>query len=111
MWRLHTQAAKFRGVNLDKCGLMFFSTPHSGTFQADWNELLTVLAELALGLRSHEIVKELRSFNFSSVDSAENFAALQPKPPFQCFCEGEKTTVAGRNRDVSLPNTHDLLTC
>lgn len=100
MWRLNTQASKFNGIKLDNCGLVFLSTPHSGTTQADWNDFLVNLSELTLGVRSHEIVDELRSFNHASVDSAENFAAMVPKPPFHCFCEGETTSVAGRNRTV-----------
>ena len=104
MWRLSTQADKFNGIQLDKCGLVFLSTPHSGTTQADWNDFLVNLSELAFGVRSHEIVDELRSFNHSSVDSAENFSSMKPKPPFHCFCEGESASVAGRNRLVRLQN-------
>ena len=100
MCRLSTQADKFDGIKLDKCGLIFLSTPHSGTTQADWNELLVNLSEIAFGVRSHEIVDELRSFNHSSVDSAENFASMVPKPPFYCFCEGNSTSVATRKRVV-----------
>ena len=108
MWRLHTQSDKFDGLRLENCGLIFLSTPHCGTTQADRNKLFTDLAELALGFRSREILDELRSFNLSSVDHTENFAALQPKPPFHCFCEGEKTKIASRDREVSLPNAHSL---
>lgn len=102
MWRLNTQAAKFEGIKLESCGLLFLSTPHSGTSQADWNDFLVNLGELTFGVRSHEIIDQLRSFNHSSVDAAENFAAMVPKPPFYCFCEGESTSVAGRNRIVCL---------
>ena len=108
MWRLSTQAAKFDGIQLDKCGLIFLSTPHSGTAQADWNNLLLNLSEMSFGVRSHEIVNELRSFNHSSVDSAENFASMVPKPPFHCFCEGDSTSVAGRNRLVRFQNLRGI---
>ena len=103
MWRLSTQATKFNGIQLNKCGLIFLSTPHSGTTQADWNNFLVDLSEHTFGVRSHDIVDELRSFNHSSVDSAENFASMVPKPPFHCFCEGESMSVAGRKRIVGLP--------
>ena len=100
MWRLNTQAAKFPGIKLDNCGLIFLSTPHSGTSQADWNDILSGLGEFAFGVRSHEIIDKLRSFNYSSVDSQENFAVMVPKPPFHCFCEGKSTSIAGVNRTV-----------
>ncbi len=109
MWRLNTQAAKFDGIKLENCGLIFLSTPHSGTTQADWNEFLVNLSEFTFGVRSHEIVDELRSFNHSSVDSAENFTAMVPRPPFHCFCEGESTSVGGRNRMVFVQSLIGIL--
>lgn len=100
MWRLNTQAAKFNGIKLEDCGLIFFSTPHSGTIQADRNKPLVNLSEVTIGVRSHEVIDELRSFNHAAVDSAENFAAMVPKPPFHCFCESDRTRIAGGNRMV-----------
>ena len=101
MIRLNTQPAKFEGVKLEDCGLLFLSTPHSGSTQADWNELLLTLSELVLGVRSHELVHQLQSFNISSVDSEEAFSTMRVQPPFHCFCEGEETMVGGRSRTVS----------
>ena len=108
MWRLKSQAAKFGGIRLENCGLIFLSTPHSGTTEADWNTFLTNLGELAFGVRSHEIVDELRSFNYSSVDSAENFAAMVPQPPFHCFCEGDRTLIVGHHRMVCLQSLNGI---
>ena len=101
MIRLNTQPAKFDGVKLENCGLLFLSTPHSGTTQADWNEFVLNLSELVLGVRNHEIVHQLQSFNTSSVDSEEAFSTMNFQPPFHCFCEGEKTVVNGKSRTVS----------
>ncbi len=101
MIRLNTQPAKFDGVKLEDCGLLFLSTPHSGTTQADWNEFLLNLSELVLGVRGHEIIHQLQSFNTSSVDSEEAFSTMRVQPPFHYFYEGEKTIVGGKSRTVS----------
>ncbi|KAM0798684.1 hypothetical protein BDR22DRAFT_823158 [Usnea florida] len=100
MIRLNTQPSKFDGVKLENCGLLFLSTPHSGTTQADWNDFLLNLSELVLGVRNHEIVHQLQSFNTSSVDSEEAFSTMKIQPPFHCFCEGEKTWLNGKSRTV-----------
>lgn len=102
MWRLHTHPARFEGIELARCGLMFLSTPHCGTSQADWSRVLASVCEATLGLKSHDILDELRSFNTSSVDSAENFSAITPRPPFHCFCEARSTSIAGQLRTVCL---------
>lgn len=101
MIRLHRQASQFEGIKLNMCGLVFLSTPHSGTTEADWNQFLLSISEITLGVRSHAIVDQLKSFNSSSVDSEEEFAAMSTVPPFHCFCEGEKTLIVGKYRTVS----------
>ena len=101
MIRLHRHASQFDGIDLNLCGLVFLSTPHSGTTEADWNQFLLSISEIVLGVRSHAIVDQLKSFNPSSVDSEEEFAAMVTVPQFHCFCEGEKTMAAGRNRTAS----------
>ncbi|KAL8721376.1 MAG: hypothetical protein Q9225_001923 [Loekoesia sp. 1 TL-2023] len=98
--RLHRHSNQFDGIKLELCGLIFLSTPHSGTTGADWNQFLLNLSEMTLGVRSHAIVDELKSFNPSSVDSEEDFAAMSKVPPFHCFCEGDKTSVAGKSRQI-----------
>ena len=102
MVRLSTNPKKFDGLKLDRCSLLFLSTPHSGTTQADWNAFLLNVCELTIGVRSHEILDQLRSFNSSSVDSQDAFSAMIRAPPISCLVEGEKTTVAGKARIVSL---------
>jgi triacylglycerol esterase/lipase EstA (alpha/beta hydrolase family) len=94
MIRLNAQQEKFDGIKIGNCGILFLSTPHSGTTQADWNDFLVNLSEMMIGVRSHTIVDELRSFNPSSVDSQEAFTKI--KIPFYCLCEGDKTKVAGK---------------
>ena len=105
MVRLQTQPNKFDGLKLIHCGLLFLSTPHSGTTQADWNNFLMSVSELTIGVRSHAIVDQLRSFNPASVDSEEAFSAMERAPPSYCLVEGEKTKVAGRARTVGLGTT------
>ena len=102
MVRLQTQPNKFDGLKLIHCGLLFLSTPHLGTTQADWNNFLITISELTIGLRSHAIVDQLRSFNPASVDSEDAFSEMARVPPFYCLVEGEKTKVAGRARTASL---------
>lgn len=86
-------------IRLENCGLLFLSTPHSGTVEADWNKYLVDIAELTAGLRP-EIIDGLRSFNRSSVDSQEHFANMKKNPPFFCLCESEKTKVGPTLRYV-----------
>ena len=102
MVRLDTQSAKFNGIKLENCGLLFLSTLHSGTIQAEWNKLLISLSEVVLGVRTHAIVDPLRPFNTSSVDSEEAFATMRDLPQFRYFCEGEKTIVGGKKRIVCI---------
>jgi hypothetical protein len=93
MVRLGTHPEKYDGIKLINCGLLFLSTPHSGSAQADWNEYLAGLAELIFGVRSHAIIDILRTFNPQSTESREAFASLKPVPPFCCFVEGKRTRV------------------
>ena len=106
MVRLSTNPKKFDGLTLDRCGLLFLSTPHSGTTQADWNAFLMNVSELTVGVRSHEIVDQLRSFNPASVDSQDAFSAMERAPPLYCLVESEKTSVAGKARTVSFSTIH-----
>jgi pimeloyl-ACP methyl ester carboxylesterase len=102
MVRLHALPKKFSGVQLDKCGLLFLSTPHSGSKEADWSEFLVSVLDFTIGLRSKEIVDQLRAFNPFSVDSTEAFTSMNKIPPFYCLVEGDKTKKAGKNRTVGL---------
>ena len=102
MVRLQTNPNKFDGLRLKHCGLLFLSTPHSGTTQADWNTFLMSVSELTVGVRSEAIVDQLRSFNPASVDSEDAFSAMERIPPMYCLVEGEKTKVAGKARTVGL---------
>lgn len=109
MLRLNVQPAKFKGIGLEQCGLLFLSTPHSGTTQADWNAFLVSLCELTMGVRSHAIVDQLQSFNPSSVDSEEAFTTMKKIPPYYCLCEGDRTKVLGMNRLVRQQSAFFLL--
>lgn len=100
MIRLHHFPKNYDGIALGQCGLVFLSTPHSGTTKADWNQFLMNLSEMTLGVRSHAIVDELRSFNPSSVDSDEAFSSMPKVTPFHCFCEGNRTSVAGTYQQI-----------
>jgi pimeloyl-ACP methyl ester carboxylesterase len=102
MLRLNSFPDKFDGIKLEKCGLVFLSSPHSGSMEADWNDLLANLLESTIGLRSHDILDQLRPFNHLSVDSSEAFASMKVIPPFHCFVEGNRTKIAGKDRMVGV---------
>ena len=97
---MHSMPEKFKGLSLEECGMLFLSTPHLGSQEADRSPFLVALGEGLVGLRSG-VVKELQSFNMSSVDNTEIFQAMKVKPAFQCFCESEPTSVLGKSRQVS----------
>jgi hypothetical protein len=100
MIRLHFFPHKFDGIKLENCGLVFLSTPHSGSVEADWNSFLANILESTVGLRTHAIIDQLRPFNPFSVDSSEAFSNMRITPPIFCFVEGDKTHVAGKKRMV-----------
>jgi hypothetical protein len=104
MIRLHYLPEKFPGITLRKCGLLFLSTPHVGSHEADWSDFLVSILEVAAGLQSKLIVDELRTLSPSSVDSTEAFRSMEKDkkvPPFICLCEGNKIKKGGRERMVS----------
>jgi hypothetical protein len=102
MIRLNEYAHKqeYQGINLKSCGLLFLSTPHSGSSEADWNNFLLGIAQLSLGMRS-EILNSLKSFNPLSAESQEDFANMKHQPPFAAFSETKRTKIAKFNRYVS----------
>jgi hypothetical protein len=99
MTRMHTLPNKFKGLSLEECGILFLSTPHLGSLEADRSPFLIALGEGLVGLRTG-VIKELQSFNASSVDNTDIFQAMKVKPVFQCFCESEPTQVLGKGRLV-----------
>lgn len=92
---------EYRGVQLEHCGLLFLSTPHSGTTEADWNTLLLDIANVSWGVRT-EIVDSLRAFNPTSSESQDQYANMKVKPPFAALYETSKTKVKGFNRHVRI---------
>jgi hypothetical protein len=101
MIRLNSYPHLFDGISLKNCGLLFLSTPHSGSTEADWNKYLVDVAELTFGVRSNAIVDSLRSFNPQSARSCEDFGNMSTQPPYDCFHETRATKVIGLNRHVS----------
>jgi hypothetical protein len=89
---------KFKGISIANCALLFLSTPHSGSAEADYPKFLTSVLESVAGLRSDAIVKELQSFNSSSVEDIEVFQHMANIPPFECLCEGTKTRILGKGQ-------------
>jgi len=102
MIRLDRFTKQYKTLALRQCGLLFFSTPHMGTVQADWNAVLLSFAQMTIGIRSRDIIVHLQSFNSLAVDSMDAFSAMDRLPPFYCLVEGNKTKVAGTYRTVSL---------
>lgn len=89
------------GLKLENCGLLCLSTPHSGTVQADWNDLCLLFAKGAGVSRGQVFTQLLSSFNQASVNAQEQFAALKPVPPVECLYETQSTSGAGTERIVS----------
>ncbi|OBT73983.1 hypothetical protein VF21_05998 [Pseudogymnoascus sp. 05NY08] len=90
---------EYKGIQLERCGLLFLSTPHSGTTEADWNKLLLDIASVSWGVRP-EIVDSLRAFNPTSSESQDQYANMKIKPPCAALYETKKTKVKGFNRHV-----------
>ncbi|KAI9708292.1 MAG: hypothetical protein M1828_003003 [Chrysothrix sp. TS-e1954] len=88
--RLGSFPSQHPSIRLDQGGALFLATPHSGTREADWNDMLLAISEQAFGVRNRDLVANLRSFNENSMASKERFSALSPPPPFYCLCEGKK---------------------
>jgi len=97
--------SEYQGLSLECCGLLFLSSPHSGTTEADWNDFLIGVAKITYGIRPG-IISSLRSFNHLSTDSQEQFANLKVKLPFDAFYETSKTKIAGLNRLVCFLDTN-----
>ena len=96
MIRLKTLPGKWNGIDLADCAILFLSTPHGGSAQADYSDFLTSILQSVAGLRTDAIVKELQSFNSSSVDATQAFQYMPLPPPFECLCESLKTRIKGK---------------
>lgn len=94
--RLYHFPNKFKHLNIEHIGMMFLSTPHSGSQAADWRPFIIALGEV-VGLRGKPIVNQLSSFNPASVDDSESFSIMEKAPKFHCFCESAKTDGSERN--------------
>lgn len=109
MTRIQTLPSQFNGLSLKECGLLFLSTPHLGSEEANQNPFLMALAQGLIGFRSG-IVKELQTFKVSSVDITNIFKEMPVKPSLVLFCESEPTLIAGKLREVrilhSQPNSN-----
>lgn len=100
MTRLQVVPKKFPDIDLSLCALLFLSTPHLGSAEADWNDFFVAIGAV-FGLRD-ELVKELKSFNPSSSDSVDSFKEMKQVPLIDCLCEGEKTFAKGKYRTVGI---------
>ncbi|KAF7902359.1 hypothetical protein EAF00_002262 [Botryotinia globosa] len=85
--------SEYNGISPARCALLFLSTPHSGSLEADWSDFLTDIAQLTMGVRK-EIVKTLGSFNPMSTESQREFMNMNIIPPFDAFFETRVTSVA-----------------
>jgi len=92
MIRLAQFPEEHRGLDLRQCGLLFLSTPHSGSNEASWNKYFRYLGD-AFGLRSDSFSNMLKTFNEQSVQSKEYFGTINPAPPFECLYETRITRI------------------
>ncbi|TGO12691.1 hypothetical protein BTUL_0084g00500 [Botrytis tulipae] len=100
----------YDGISPAKCALLFLSTPHSGSREADWNDFLSSIAEVTFGVRK-DILGALESFNPMSTDSQREFMNMKIIPPFDSFHEGRRTLVARFNRQIVTQQSASLLNC
>ncbi|KAH9211394.1 P-loop containing nucleoside triphosphate hydrolase protein [Leptodontidium sp. 2 PMI_412] len=91
MIRLDGYPHLYNGIKSNLCGLIFLSTPHSGSGEADWNKFLVNVVEVIGGVRADAIVNSLRSFNPLSARANEDFGNLKVSPPYECFYETRET--------------------
>ncbi|KAK3984022.1 hypothetical protein QBC44DRAFT_346298 [Cladorrhinum sp. PSN332] len=108
MIRLGETPAQYPGLALSSCGLLFLSTPHSGTEEANWNDLLVELAKLGGSRRSRDFTQLLSAFNRESASAKERFGLLRPLPPFICVYETQSTSVKGLQRMIVTPDSAGL---
>ena len=97
----YSHKSEYKGVDLNLCGMLFLSTPHSGSTDANWNSFLVDIAQMTMGIRP-EIVNSLRSFNPLSAEAQEDFANMKHQPPFEAFYETQRTKIAKLNRHITL---------
>lgn len=90
------------GLRLQHFGLLFLATPHSGSLEANWSDLMVLLAKAGGVARGQVFTHLLAPFNQVSVGAQESFGALQPIPPIECLYETQKTSVVGTGRVVSI---------
>jgi hypothetical protein len=94
MERLFFYPSDYSGISLSNCGLLFLSTPHLGTVEANYGEFLTGVLNSLFGLRNDAIIKELQSFNSSAVEATKAWGTMRKDkkmPPFECLCESRQT--------------------
>ena len=85
---------KYDGLTLERCAILFLSTPHEGTREADYNSYLTGILDKAFGLRKDEIVKELKSFNDSAAQVKRAWDHMKHDPPVECLTESKMTKIS-----------------
>ncbi|RBA12697.1 hypothetical protein FPRO05_04147 [Fusarium proliferatum] len=91
--------ANLGNIKLSQFGIAFLATPHSGSMNADWSNLMVATAHTVGGVRT-QAVETLRPFNSASVWDTAAFLNLDPCPPFRCFAEGRMMRVKGINQHV-----------
>jgi hypothetical protein len=95
----YSHKPEYQGISLKCCGLLFLSTPHSGSTDADWNNFLLDIAQLTFAIRP-EILNSLKSFNPLSAEAQEDFANMKHQPPFDAFYETQRTKISKLYRHV-----------
>ncbi|KAK4228612.1 hypothetical protein QBC38DRAFT_361571 [Podospora fimiseda] len=108
MIRLAETPQQYQGLSLASCGLLFLSTPHSGTDEGTWNDFLVELAKLSGAHHGRDFTKLLSAFNRESTDAKGRFGLLRPVPPFICVYETQRTLVKGLERVIVTPDSAGL---
>jgi hypothetical protein len=87
-------------ISFGSCGLLFLSTPHSGSRLADLDKYLFGVTGPLLRLRTDAIVHLLQTYSKESESSRKKFESLDPQPPFFCLSEGRRTKIGFMQSEV-----------
>jgi len=89
----------YDSISFSSCGLLFLSTPHSGSRIADLNKYLSGVTGPLLRFRDG-IVNLLQTYSKESELSRTKFESLDPQPPFFCLSEGRRTRIGFMQLEV-----------
>ncbi|KAK0647013.1 Alpha/Beta hydrolase protein [Cercophora newfieldiana] len=77
-------------------GLIFFGTPHRGSNEAEWAEVISGVVSTTMNRPKSELLETLRSNSDELMNISEDFAPLAPRYAIASFYEANVHPVLGR---------------